>query len=690
MSVFSNKKLITITAFIAAIGTTLFIFRGSLERLIHQRTNRFLIQKLQPLIPLKIRDFDLDLGLNDLLKGGLGKFRVVFEKERGSEIWLIELRGSVAITLEEKWLRAHMPAELRIGKINNLSEPLAFEINGIVSQDFSAVQSAQLSLTHQTWKQKDLGVEVDDANLYIDFDSARPTPIKVKTFFGNLTGNFKSASQDILLSAEKLELEGELEKKSDTDGVIYANLQMNSLETLDGDRYHKYPLQGAKTALTIPLSKKKEKDIEVGTLSAVGEIELRHLATVLAGQEIVLPFKVEKGSIRYNLKKSPQAFHATVSVLEARMRAENRSWMWDLPLINLGIKKIGEKWDLNFSIAPQKFKIKKFILDLEKISDHASFELGKKFSLHPLIKGQIRTARENILPLHFPLAMELLPDVADFQWMRKITVPFMLDPIQLEEIAKGLCIKNGVLPSGQISVQWKNLHITPAMVRTDGSLRLEIFQGVFELDQFKAFDIFSDVPEVQFSSKWNGFELAGLGKWLGFGEMQGQFVGHFKDVVFQSWLPTQYDFYGEVLPRSGRQVVFSPEAMQNTVQLFAGQNFENSLPGFAEWMAFGLPSRILGGYNVQYAGLKLFSADGVILLETLDPKNVYLTEENHFILYGPRFKIPLRGERYPVVMDAHGMGNLARHMFLYLKNLKEMSQQKDAQGEPENENCMPE
>ena len=96
-----------------------------------------------------------------------------------------------------------------------------------------------------------------------------------------------------------------------------------------------------------------------------------------------------------------------------------------------------------------------------------------------------------------------------------------------------------------------------------------------------------------------------------------------------------------------------------------------------DWFAFGWPSRVFGGYDVEYAGVELFSDSGTILLSTLDPEEIYQKEQKHFILYGPRFKIPVRSLQYPVVLDAPGVAHLGRHILSQVEELRKAEGKQD-------------
>ena len=137
--------------------------------------------------------------------------------------------------------------------------------------------------------------------------------------------------------------------------------------------------------------------------------------------------------------------------------------------------------------------------------------------------------------------------------------------------------------------------------------------------------------------------------------------------------------------------------MRNLVKLFAADAIDQ-IPSIAQWFAFGWPSRVFGGYDIQYAGLKLNSKDAQIKLETLDPPEVLTKERQHFFLYGPRFKMPLRSFHYPLIVDATAMGNFVRQITLTLeeivrnknknKNVKAAAEEKSVNEDQELGQCL--
>ncbi len=252
-------------------------------------------------------------------------------------------------------------------------------------------------------------------------------------------------------------------------------------------------------------------------------------------------------------------------------------------------------------------------------------------------------------------------------------------PIRAAWLEQGLCRQPGALPPIDVQAAFPLVMISKdntdaadqISAQAFGKVDARLFSGKITVSNIEIFDLLNPVPEIDFEAAWSGIQLKSLTEWVGFGPMDGTVEGYAKGVVLQSWLPTQYDFKFEIKPSLETRIVFSPKAMRNTVKLFTGNEVENSMPGIAKWIAFGWFSDLLGGYNVNYAGLTLYSSRGSILLGTLDPEETVQRQRKRFFLKGPRFKIPLESSRYPVVLDAPRVANFTRHILRTLEALKE-------------------
>jgi hypothetical protein len=249
-----------------------------------------------------------------------------------------------------------------------------------------------------------------------------------------------------------------------------------------------------------------------------------------------------------------------------------------------------------------------------------------------------------------------------------------IDPVDIGFIGRTFCLPSERLPPANLKVDFSQIDLSPGVVDPTGKMAIDLFKGKIELNDIGVYDLSTDVPEIDLDIDWKDIDLQTMGDWSKFGEIKGTLEGYAKDVVFQSFLPTQYQFYVQVSPldrsKKNGYVEFSPEAMKNFVKIFTGENLDEQIPGIAGWVMFGWPSHFFGGYDVQYAGISLESSDGTIVVQTLDPAEVVKDTQKHFILNGPRFKMPIRSSNYPLVVDATAMSNFVHQMFTRFSSLK--------------------
>jgi hypothetical protein len=295
--------------------------------------------------------------------------------------------------------------------------------------------------------------------------------------------------------------------------------------------------------------------------------------------------------------------------------------------------------------------------------------IPEKFALIP--RGPLPLKLEHAPLLFGPFRLQILKEAFDLETTVATFAPFEPTPL-----LHALCLApTSPLPPLSLSVPSLGIEVVGDSLYTHGTLSAQLFNGTFEANDLALEHFSSEVPIYSGSLKWYGLDLRSLGLWSNFGEMDGLVEGELQHFVVQGWLPTQFDFHLQGKPHRSRDLVFSPLAMKNTIKLFSGEDIE-VLPGIAKWLAFGWPSRVFGGYNVDYFGLRATSRSGSILIETLEdelPKSFTLLPRDaseHFILYGPRFRMPLRSARYPLVIDATAMNNFGRHLWMQLKGLK--------------------
>jgi hypothetical protein len=263
-----------------------------------------------------------------------------------------------------------------------------------------------------------------------------------------------------------------------------------------------------------------------------------------------------------------------------------------------------------------------------------------------------------------------------------------LNEVGIESILRPLCAGGSRLPPVVLRADLPSIDLAPGEIDPDGEIALKAFGGTARVSDFGIFDMGSAMPEIDFDLDFAGVRLDQLGEWSNFGDMKGTLKGFAHDVVIRGWLPTHFDASIDAVPIS-RWIEFSPEAMRNLVNLFAGEAIDE-LPGISKETFFGWVSRRLGGYDVAYAGLSLYSQDGTTLVETHDPPDILWAFKKHYIFWGRRFKMPLNSPHYPVVVDQTGVGIYTRGMMAYLQTLAKQKETANHASQPSaQETCLP-
>ncbi len=273
-------------------------------------------------------------------------------------------------------------------------------------------------------------------------------------------------------------------------------------------------------------------------------------------------------------------------------------------------------------------------------------------------------------------AAERTTDALDAPWI-------LIDHLNLASwspspLSEKACLPRRWIPEMKLDIQLSDLFLNPSQIDPDGQITVALFGGKLEASNLGGYRLDSAVPEYDFSLDWDNLHLSQMARWIHFGGIDGILTGYAHDVVLQSWLPTRYHFNFDVKPDRSRKAIFTSRAMQNTVKILMGDATQ-SLPGVAQWLLFDWPSRMLGDYAIDFAGISATSKDGIIELNSHTPDAI-LKEENgtHFILHSSRFKIPIRSETHPVQIDAIAMSNFLRRVG---EQIASLSQEKEEDSE---------
>tara|TARA_Y100000590_G_C15746027_1_gene1022052 strand:+ start:6177 stop:8366 length:2190 start_codon:yes stop_codon:yes gene_type:complete len=381
--------------------------------------------------------------------------------------------------------------------------------------------------------------------------------------------------------------------------------------------------------------------------------------------------------------------HGSISTKEY-FQPKNLRWNSRILIQSLGLTEESSDLQLNdgildFSvnsnrIEPSLLSWKSFSLKKWKSKNH-KISWKTHWKTKPEWEFEFETDPQNLMI--DPIKMEWGRVLASFFPLRKSEKKFKIETslsipsFLLQELGEKFCLSKGKVPPAEIYVDYPEIIIEGNRILMEGQSEGSLFGGRVRLEDLRVFRLQSTVPETQFSLFWEGIQLASLGQWLSFGEMDGKLDGFLSDVVLQKMLPTQFHFKIEGKPQNSSDIVLSSKAMKNLIQLTAGTEFTESMPGFAKWLAFGFPSDLLGGYDLRFMGFELFSKKGTILLQTLEPKAYFEQYKKHFFLWGNRFKMPLQSHRYPVILDAPAMGKFVRRMSQVIEGLKPSAQKEN-------------
>ena len=287
---------------------------------------------------------------------------------------------------------------------------------------------------------------------------------------------------------------------------------------------------------------------------------------------------------------------------------------------------------------------------------------------------------------------------------------------------QGVCADPAkVPPPVSVHADFPRIELTSNSVEIDGGVQAELFGGHFKAGQFALYDPFSEIPEFRANVEWDGIRLDEVGKWSGFGKMDGILHGYVKNLISRAWLPPNYELLVEAKPLSERQIVFSGQAMKNVLNIIApgtGEKYTGIAPldSTARWVMFGFPSDLVGGWDVSEVGVRVRSQDGSMLVETTTSDRVFRNEGKHFIMYAdpvgiwPVLKSRVRvgwdlkqdHQPYPLIMDSAGFYLTLQQYLRYAANIaareRAAAQAKNPKlstdGAPENEisydlNCQP-
>ena len=664
-----------------------------LQSWLQKRVIAKIIKDLQPKLPFVIESYDYDANWTDLKKGKLDRLRLTlkwgdYRIRLSGPIQIEENKTAQEISLSYQPLTTLEPAKFLVGA-SDVTTPMPLDLFVKVPshlREISDLKELGINTHAGNWKWPLHGIEMTNVNLMVDWrDHLAQIKLSTKTL---AWADPKNSDHAVNISSPALLITAPFQLQPLTVGTvgepsIDVKLSGKSGELLWGNTY--LDLDFKKQILeTRVLLKNATAPLELaGANLSIGDGHHENLSlrTILhSATEYETRWKTRPLPVPELLKSFstvlPKAF-TKLDFRDGTLETEGRATLTSHELRHAQGKVSLENLTMFDKTAALLLRGLKFQSDFstEHGIENGRLEIPElwfhqfkaklnptEFSLVPA-KGEKKLLLSKGFPLDvtgIPLKIGPVKGVftdatpkksSDFE----ITTDVGMTEIPLENITRGLCQKK-TLPPASLAFHLNPVEISSTDIETTGALTAKLFDGTIKLEDPSIYDMTSAVPETNFNLSWDGIELATLGKWSNFGKMDGTIAGYAEDVVFQSWLPTQFNFKFQLKPHQQKKIVFSTDAMRNLVRVLSGPEALDSLPTYANWVAFGWPARLFGGYDVDYFGISAFSTDSVILVETLDPPGTKKTDD-HYILHGMRFKIPLKTPRYPLVVDAVFMSN---------------------------------
>lgn len=698
---------------------------------IYQKVFSHYLKKLEAKLPFKVEEIKITGTWREFLKGQIPSMHLVIHFEK----WRLRMDGPIEVELNRK--THHINAVFSplftaepAGHAELRTPPLLLDLSFLADADFSHLDEFHLATKTDHWKWEPAHILLEKTAFSLDWEegetgldfSARSIQFAESSPDRdlNLSGVTFSLSAPIILSPLKLGPEFTFDLKAKSGETLwneqYLDLPLSALPVHGKIIFDRETEKGVvnfgseknpKFQLTAELLRKGGELDSVRTQWRSQPLSLRELVAGVLGaprsdSQIYSKIgglenlRIRSGTLKTEGKAEipiHDKFDLRALKIDQNLNLKNISFEWPekrlaVSGLNLSLP-LSTSSGMNAKLSADKILFRKLKMKLGDTQillhpenaalDHFHFFFGNPTaSSIPLSVENFQTTFGNISgTIH-------LPDAGENRTHYTLLTSAKLQSTPIEPLFRSVCAGGNRLVPASASFDFPKIEITADSIDPTGKARIELFDGFIEASELGFYDINTGVQETDFNLDMDHIRLDRLGDWLGFGEMDGILVGHAHDVTLQASLPTHYDFQIEVKKLNHGKVVFSPDAMKNFTRLFAGEGIDN-LPGFADFLAFGWPSRFFGGYDVFYAGVSLFSSGGKILLETLDPPEILEKTRKHFILYGYRFKMPLESNHYPVLLDATSMSNYIHSMSTQLGEMAKAKKRKDKSHENQND-----
>lgn len=267
-----------------------------------------------------------------------------------------------------------------------------------------------------------------------------------------------------------------------------------------------------------------------------------------------------------------------------------------------------------------------------------------------------------------PIAFEGRIAIDDPFLNHSLKTQLLTKTVPLRRIAQKLCLLPDSFPAGDVRIRFAEINLDDGELTTRGAARIYIFDGSVVINQLQAQNIGTGItPSAKFNILFQNLDLNQLGEFSQFGGMQGLLVGHLKDISFNGMLLNDYNFRAKLEPLPGSQkIYFSQRATKNLIQVLAkGQGVANGSAG----LLIDLASQILGDYGIDYAGLQAKTQNSFVVLTTFDPPQTVKDGSIHYLLNGPRIKMPVSSRTYPIVLSRSGWAGFVSYFIEQLQSI---------------------
>jgi hypothetical protein len=708
----SSRRPLIILALILMLALGFGWTTGTVQRWVQARVVAFYVGRVAPLLPFTIESAEVNAGWRDFFAGRITALALSL-KWNG---YRLKMAGPISIHAGSSFeLEYSSKAQLeKIGEKNAFSSEFTLSLGAKVSPTFTALQETSFLVQAPVFDWKALGVSAKNLYVGADWRDNRAEVEANAEDFGFASP--ESSNRAVAVTAPRMKFSLPIQSTGlASDARADFDISAKSSEVLWNELYLDLPLESLPTRGQLDFTLKRVdfqigpsqelslsaqqvgKDVQVHwktqpTLNLRPVIESLIAATGSSGGPLaqiagLKAIRVLRGTLSQEgtataLISDPTAFQ--IQELQAAVHDLDV----DIPAAQLALREIDwrlEKSGKGFARI-QKIRFRR----AETMLGDTPFVFSKKIdgSWKILIGEKALPLSKTRLPVQVG-AIEIESGVTE----PILRTSFELGPVPLATLAYDLCVGPREVPPATARINFSKIEMTPSWFDPTGSANLDIFGGRIDATQIGIYEMGSENPEIDFNLDFDGIRLDQAGAWAGFGYMDGVFRGHAYGVELHryqdKWVPTDYDMRFEAKPLTYSNVRFSAQAMENLVRLIASEQLE-VMPGVARWFSFGWPSRFLGGYNVDFVGAKLLSHDGTILLETLDPPELFRKEGKHYILYGLRFRMPLNTDRYPVVLDAANIDSMVRGISQSIQELIDQKNQAEGKGKAHANDLSPE